>query len=305
MDERVMKTVVYILSTDYAGSHYLSLMLGSHSRVMHLGEAKRLKRSFRRQGVICFTCKDKGTCPVLGGIGPHNVASLYDIVFSRIDPATEVLIDNSKLISGWADRFLRNGRFQYKVIHLIRDPRALVRRWMIEPPGPKRVSRQFRRWAKITWRRPGLSLPALTGGRTALLMYTWLVQNQRIESFIKSNRLDSCLVTYRDLARNTPGELSRIIEWMGLSFEPGQIEYWNFPHHGTQKDSYEWILQAKTPYFDTRWKSFLTPEIIEQISTDPAIRGYLQHLGLTLTGEGLTRSRSDTALHATVPSPAQ
>src|SRR2546428_11097791 len=37
------RTIIYILSTNYAGSHYLSLLLGSNSRSIHLGEIKRLR----------------------------------------------------------------------------------------------------------------------------------------------------------------------------------------------------------------------------------------------------------------------
>ena len=34
--------LVYLLSSNFSGSHFLSLMLGSHSRFVHLGELKNL-----------------------------------------------------------------------------------------------------------------------------------------------------------------------------------------------------------------------------------------------------------------------
>src|SRR5437016_3890965 len=112
------KTVALILSTNYAGSHYLSLMLGSHSRAMHIGEIHRVREG-RTVGLdrVCWLCRDKGFCPIFSNIAPHEVARVYDIIFSRIDPNVEVLIDNSKNARGWLEQFLGNDTFQRKYIH--------------------------------------------------------------------------------------------------------------------------------------------------------------------------------------------
>jgi len=284
------KTIVYILATDFAGSHYLSLMLGSHSRVMHLGEVKRLgtRKGSQRIKWICSACQDKGTCPILSGIGPHNVDAIYDIIFSRVDPQIEVLVDNSKLICGWVTRFLNDGKYDMKFIHLVRDPRALVRRWMMEAPGIKRGLRQVRRFTRIAGAHPELAWPILRGGKTALLMYNWLAQNQRITKFLERHKLDTYRLTYYDLCHDTPGELTRLMKWLGLDYESGQPEYWNFEHHGSQKPSYDWNLEKKTAFFDVRWKTFLTPEAIQQISHAPAIHRYLQEIGIRFVEDGLT-----------------
>ena len=285
------KTIVYILATDFAGSHYLSLMLGSHSRVRHLGEVKRLgtRRGSRRIQWVCSACQTKGACPILGGIGPHNVDSLYDIIFSRVDPQVEVLVDNSKLIQGWVTRFMDQGKYDLKFIHLIRDPRALVRRWLLEAPGIKRGLRQVRRFARITSAHPELAGPILRGGKTVLLTYNWLEQNQRITNFLAQHQFDTHRLTYYDLCHDTPGELTRVMKWLGLDYEPGQPEYWNFEHHGSQKPSYDWNLEKKTTFFDVRWQTFLTPAVIQQISHDPFVQQYLQEIGIQFREDGLTR----------------
>jgi len=285
------KTIVYILATDFAGSHYLSLMLGSHSQVMHLGEVKRL-RTRKGSGHIkwvCSACQGKGQCPILSGIGPHNIANLYDIVCSRVDPKIDVLVDNSKLINGWVTRFLGDDRYHKKFIHLIRDPRALVRRWLMEEPGLKRRCRQVRRFAAITGEHPALAGPIFRGGPTTLLMYNWLAQNERITNFLQRHHLDTCRLTYYDLCHDTPGELTRLMHWLGLEYEPGQPEYWNFEHHGSQKPTYDWNLEKKTTFFDVRWKTFLTPAAIDQISHDPVINRYLAAAGMRFVDDGLTR----------------
>src|SRR5439155_18604497 len=159
-----MKTVVYILSNNYSGSHYLSLMLGSHSRAMHLGEVKQLRKAGER---ACYLCRDKDDCAVLGGIGPDNWTDVYRIVFSRIDPKIEVLVDASKN-TFWAERFLSDDRYQRKYIHLIRDPRALVRRWVLTFQSRQQRLNQRLRLAR---QRPRLAMPALFGGTTGVYLY--------------------------------------------------------------------------------------------------------------------------------------
>ena len=124
------RSVVYILSTNYAGSHYLSLLLGSNSQTTHLGEVKRLRfadEADRKRA--CYLCRDKPDCKLLGGIGPENLADIYPIVFSRVPTRVKVLVDSSKN-TFWARRFLHDGRYARKYVHLIRDPRALVRRYV-------------------------------------------------------------------------------------------------------------------------------------------------------------------------------
>jgi hypothetical protein len=65
------------------------------------------------------------------------------------------------------------------------------------------------------------------------------------------------LVTYRDLALDPAMEIRRLMQWIGLEYEPTQLEYWNFEHFGTQKRAYEWVKEKKTKLFDTRWKTEL------------------------------------------------
>lgn len=46
------KQIVYILSTNYAGSHFLALMLASHSRCASVGEVHQL----RKKDELLFWC---------------------------------------------------------------------------------------------------------------------------------------------------------------------------------------------------------------------------------------------------------
>ncbi len=280
------KTVVFILSTNYAGSHFLSLMLGSNSRAIHLGEIYRVAYPERRQA-LCALCGESA-CPVFGDISPEEADRAHELIFSRIDPAITALIDSSKVIRGWADRFLATDAYEKKYIHLIRDPRAFVRRGLLDPRRRKHVFDH--RW-KLMRAFPQRALRFPASSDQVVFTYQWLQQNLAITRLITQHRLEAQIVTYRDLARDRAREVGRLMEWIGLSYEPGQLEYWNFEHHGTQKPKYEWVKQSGAPdHFDLRWKSELPASMQDRILGEDDVQAYLRRLKLEVTDDGLTRS---------------
>jgi hypothetical protein len=118
----------------------------------------------------------------------------------------------------------------------------------------------------------------------------WYDKNAEITDFLQKNNCDHQVVTYRDLATDTAGELTRLTSWLGLQFEPKQVEYWTFQHHGSQKFSYEWIKQQrKTGHLDIRWKEFLSAETAEAVANDPEVVSLLDRLSLSLDDMGLSR----------------
>ncbi len=292
------RQVLFILSTNYAGSHYASLLLGSHSCAAHLGEAKRLRKPDRPKPV-CSACGD-AECALFRGVTHENLDRLYQQVFENVGPGITLLVDNSKQ-PRWARRFL--GRtpgtpgapgtpYRLRFLHLIRDPRALVRRWTLDHPTfGLRLDERLR----LARKAPGLALPVLLSPQRRVWVYKWLAQNQAITRFLRENRLDHRVLTYRDLALETERELRRLDEWLGLPFEPGQIEYWRFPHHGSQKAAYEWVKQRPERFLDTRWREFLSPAESDAIRRSPRIAAYLAELGLVFAEDGLTRAAPASA----------
>jgi hypothetical protein len=281
------KNILFILSTSYAGSHYLSLMLGSNSRALHIGEAKRLRRQDENSGkTICFLCRDEQECPLLKGFSHERVDEIYDIIFSNIDPHITTLIDTSKK-TFWAERFLNNPKYQYKFIHLIRDPRPYVRRMMLRY---KKLRARLKIRKQMVRDFISYAPSFLFKADTEVYAYRWLKQNVDISSFLQKNNLDYDLVTYYDLVHNTARELQRLTEAAELIYEPGQIEYWNFEHHGTQKIEYQWIQKKnENNYFDLRWKEFLSQAVNERIFTNPHINAYLRSINVRYHENGLSR----------------
>jgi hypothetical protein len=279
-----VKRVAFILSTNYAGSHYLSLLIGSHSRALHLGEVKRLRHVARLHKPTCSVCGD--ACKLFEGIeiGALPEADLYQRLFANGGPGVELLVDNSKHLR-WVRHFLQPSGVEPKFIHLLRDPRALIRRWAM---NYERVGRGGRLRYRMLRRRPDLAIPGVFLPQRRFQLYRWLELNQSITRLIARRRLDARLLTYRDLATDPARELGELMPWLGLDFEPHQLEYWRFPHHGSQKREYEWVKQARVHFVDMRWQEFLSAEEQAWVCEHRRLNRYLDRLGVRLVDDGLT-----------------
>lgn len=284
------KTVATILSTNFAGSHFLSLTLGSHSKALQVGEARRLRKQPRTKHP-CFICEASGECELFRGIDAEDLADLWPTLFSRVPDSIAVLIDNSKKPQ-WAARFLADDRYGKKYLHLVRDPRALMRRWADDYGAwPRRIEQ------RVTWsrRRPDLIPRMLFSSHRRFFLYKWLAKNQEITEFLRGNRLEHTVVTYRDLARFPDETLAGLDRFLGLEPEPGQKEYWNFEHHGSQKADYEWVKKQHAQFLDLRWKEFLSEADQRWVLGESLTSRYLADIGLGFVEDGLTVTDSSRA----------
>jgi len=273
------KKVVFILSTSYAGSHYLSLLLGSHSRALHIGEVVGLG-THKREDYL-------RTGEVFAGIGPDNLRDVHQIIFSRCDPDTELLVDTSKKMS-WAENFLDDDRFERRFVHLIRDPRALVRRHALAATPERARKMRF----KIARKIPALAFSIWGAPESDLWMYQWLLENRRITRFIQRHELQAETITYRDTATNPARELARLMRWLDMDYEPGQLEYWNRQQIGSRKADYDWVKEKKVQHFDLRWQTELSAEAQQRVQANRRVKDYLAEMKMTFTADGLHRESS-------------
>jgi hypothetical protein len=296
-------TVVTILSTNFAGSHFLSLLLGSHSKSMHLGEIRRLGDGMRSRMQACWHCDPPELCPIVRNVRAREIRSIYRTVYANlVEDGLEkrAFIDTSKRVS-WAKRFIGNEDFRFKYIYLIRDPRALVRRWLI---GDNSIRRFCRRRCKAVFRGHSFRPLFTFAPQWKICAYKWLDENVEIANFLDSHRLDHQVVTYYDLASDTTSEVMRLMRWIGLDFEPGQLEYWRVQQHGDEKPEYEWVKQQqKQGHIDLRWKDFLSTDICNAIMSQPPIVALLDRLSLVAEPCGLSRRRAKTAACEILPFP--
>ena len=277
------RTVAHILSTNHAGSHYLSLVLGSHTRAVHLGEASRVARA-RAAKPVCERCADTAVCPVFRGVAAADAGEIYEVVFSNVGPGVQLLVDNSKK-PRWAEAFLRDRRITQKYVHLVRDPRALMRRWSLHHRQRKRGLRLRYRLLR---RRPDLALPGAAALVPRFYLYKWLAENQAITRFLARHRLDAHVITYRDLADAKSPALEQLVEWLGLPYEEAQREYWNFTHHGSEKRGYDWVKRDRVAFVDTRWRDELSERDQAWATAHRRVRRYLRRCGLRFVEDGLS-----------------
>ena len=271
------------MSSNYSGSHFLSLIISSHSRFQHIGEIKWLRKDKTKNSrVLCGICGGHENCPVFSGISADNLDNVYETIFSNVGPEISGLVDISKK-TFWAERFLQDQRYEKKFIHLIRDPRALVRRWSLDEDIS--LFQERRKMMKSSLRNLKM---ILAGDSLDLYIGKWLRQNLLIADFISQNRLDAFTVTYHDLAKHENRTLAELMQWLDCENEPGQADYWNFTHHGSTKAEYEWVNQKKTKHFDCRWKDYLSPEQQERVINHKEVLSFLQQAGIKITEDGLT-----------------
>ena len=276
------KKLIFILSSNYSGSHFFSLLLGSHSGGEHLGELKNIYKSF--DAVSCYVCDELDDCRLYHDIKECPKPDLYKELFSRVDDKVEFLVDISKK-SEWFENFIPSSEYDIRLIHLVRDPRALARRWLMRF-DEKQIG--LRERIKQIRKNPLKIGKLLFGDLLTVCIYKWISQNRKMTAFVKSSGLPARMVTYKELALRPDETLASICEWIGVSYEPGQKDYWNFEHHGTQKKEYEWVREkGGAQFFDQRWREFLTETQIERIEKNRDLQALLKQFSMRFSPEGL------------------
>ena len=77
------RQIAFILSTNYAGSHFASLMIGSHTAAVHAGEVCRLRKESLNK-VICARCGSAAACPLFREIHPETIDRAFDLLFAAV-----------------------------------------------------------------------------------------------------------------------------------------------------------------------------------------------------------------------------
>lgn len=282
-----MIDVTYILSVNYSGSHLLAQLLGAHSRCASIGELRNYAK-FTRTDNDRTTTSDFAHNPIFSGLDSVPESEWYPLIHSRVIaeyPSVTMLIDNSKKPE-WAARFERNQRIRPHYVHLIRDPRALLRRWRNDYDTRRQLRRQRR---KLVFRSPSKLGVALFGSDHEVLVLKWLLANRRITRFMRASGQPLRVLTYHDLATRTVEELTPVMSDLGLEFEERQLSFGMGKSFGTHKTEYAALTECSEIRMDLRWKNDLPMEVQRTVvGIDEVIR-YLGELGLAFCEDGLTR----------------
>lgn len=296
--KEMKKTVLFILSTNFSGSHFLSLLLGSHSKAAHVGEVKNLAKE-KNNNILsastsestrqCYLCEEEARCLLLGDMHLLDKEEIYPTLFRRLTSDKSLIVDASKKTE-WASHFLNNNEFDTKFIHLIRDPRALVKKWKQHYKTPREVLRQRIKQARTS---PKKSLAISLNEIEHTYLIKWVNQNRKIANFLHKANLDSKLITYHDVATKPDETIKGIMPWLGLNYETSQLRYWAHRHHGTQKPNYDWVKEKKNRFIDLRWQKELSEQAAEKINHNKEVIRLISELNLASCPNGLTK-KSDT-----------
>lgn len=279
--------VIFILSTNYAGSHLLTQLLGAHPESRSIGELHNYRKYLERPDERHSVVNDFAVNPWFAGLADLSQQQWHSTILQRIrqdDQGVNALVDNSKRVR-WAKQFADSSEFEPVFIHLIRDPRALVRRWEQTYDDARKKRRQRIRVLKA---RPGWALPALVNHQHDVYCRKWLISNQSISEFMQSVGQQDNVVTYRDLAVDTERTLQQLMPRLGLSYDSRQLDYGAVEHRGTIKREYLAHSKRSEISMDLRWQKDLSPDQIHRITHHPGIQAYLKRVGLKMIADGLT-----------------
>ena len=234
------KKVAFVMGTAHCGSTLLTMVLGSHSDCLSLGEVSNLPEAYRLKKPICSVCE--GDCSfwdhnfteqersllskgfserrlhryiplklektVRGFLKNDQVFNPYSLIASKTDE--RVLLDSTKTVY-WLKKKLAAREFKENLldahlIHLIRDGRAVMNSYLRRKQAQGLTVRKFgEMWAQRITNENNF-FDSFSGGRKVRLRY---------EKF----------------ATDTEESLRSLCEWLGIDFQPGMINYWQHQHH--------------------------------------------------------------------------
>ena len=252
-------TLIYITSVDHSGSTLLDLLLSSHSQIAGMGEIKVLSKRvsaahFQRWGI---TNPLDRTCAC--GVRPISSCGFWKAVDGRMrndaglgltaldlysdDESTFVahnravlraiqavtgrgyIVDLSKSLTRLR-RLVDSGVFDVRPLHIVRNPLGVV-------------------YSKLTKRKLTLVQCARTYNRILLRTRRFLRHREHLE------------MSYEALATSPEREVARAVEWLGLDFEPGQMDWAEKEHHHIQGNHLRRNRDGRIS-LDRRWETGLT-----------------------------------------------
>lgn len=279
--------VVLILSCNYSGSHLLCQMLGAHSACADIGELRNLPKFAASRGPnVSGTEHSYLDDPLFHDFDRLPLARWHDVLLSRIraeDPAANVLVDNSKRLD-WAAQLVARADLDVRCIHLLRDPRALARRWQKTFAEPRQKRRIRLREAKRQWR---CALAVLRAREPELYAWRWLRENAAITHFLQRYRVEAPVLSYEELLRAPERTLQQLMRELDLPFEAQQLEYWRARQYGTRKT--QWLADRPADPFrlDLRWQQALSPEDAAGVIGRSELRDYAAARGYRFGRDGL------------------
>jgi len=283
------RPVVIVLGTNYSRSHLLSHLLGAHSACCGVGELHRYEQLMEGGGDAPVVSEYNS--PLFEGLIEQPIQSWYGILADRFAEqqgvSAPVIVDNSKKVD-WVKRIAQSENIDLRLVHLIRDPRALVLRWLKTYDTDKRRRTQRLRVAK---RMPFRAAQVLAGDVANVFVYKWLRANRQISQFMVQSKHTHALVTYHDIVFETEATLARLMPLLGLVYEPDQLQFGEASNFGTTKVAHADAVRHSEIRPDLKWQTQLDQAAAQKVAENSDVQSYLRDLGLELAPDGIVQSR--------------
>lgn len=280
-----IQRIVVVMSTNYAGSHLLSHLLSAHPGCFGVGEIHRYSQLLDDRSEAPVIAEYANN-PIYRGLDRLPVTNWHAEIGRRAEPENPpVLVDNSKKVK-WLNKIRKNPDYDIRLVHLLRDPRALVARWLNTYPDGRKKRRQRLRVAK---RMPRHSAEILTGNWETVFIYKWLRENLQVNEFVTSSGLTHARVTYRDLAFDAETTLKELMPVLDMTFDPAQLRFGESDTLGTVKTDHADTVGRSEIKPDLKWQSQLGDDAKALIENHPVLNRFLDSVDLAFDDRGLTR----------------
>lgn len=277
-----MNSIIYILSTNYAGSTALGLALGSHSQVFFLGEPQKVftKKSDGewRYNRFCSICEQYGKgaeCPVWHTSFIQDLRNGEGLLYSKFQQATAgkytYLADGSKSIS-WLENRLNKESITPYILHISKPVHhfyaSVYSRKNEQEKGIFKIARG------------------------------WVNENERVMQLAASESIPYLHIRYTDFATKNAATLKRINEFLQLPAEIDQEKFWEHEHHyikgnpGTLTHFVPEVLEKESTvnqklykanhqqiFLDEKWKEILSKGMLKKLYALPSVRRMSTVLG--------------------------
>jgi hypothetical protein len=278
--------VVILLGTNYSGSHLLSHLVSAHSQCFGVGELHRYEQLVGTSNQAPVVSQYNAS-PLFHNLSEQPVEQWYATLAQRFSAdqgvVAPVIVDNSKKVK-WVKRVTGGPQLDLRLVHLIRDPRALVLRWLNTYDSEKRRRTQRLRVAK---RVPTRAAQILTGSWVDVFIYKWLRENRQISDYMKQSKVAHAVVTYRDVVFDTQATLQKLMPRLGLEFEPKQLRFGEGNTFGTTKTAHADAVKQSEIRPDLKWQTQLDTSAQRVIAANKDVVRYLAALNLRLGDDGL------------------
>lgn len=244
--------VVYIAGLGHSGSTLLDLVLGSHSRLVGLGEVDRTLEGPEFSGALkgqspgCACGEMLTQCPLWGAVrealedhpstdGHQRYLTLLQAMQS-LHGRQVIAVDSSKNLRA-LDELRTHPDLDVRVIFLVRDVRSFTVSALDNSQRKRRTNPQY----------PSPS--ALATARD------WYRQNRATREYLVRNRIPFMLLGYEELCMAPEASTRQLCTFLGLEWEPAMLDLANSRSHVARGNRMRLAHTRFSISYDWRWFS--------------------------------------------------